>query len=239
MKTLTMLAICALVYALLIGTSPARAQSLQQQKEALQLITESARSTCAEMPLTSTERKITLSAEATAKLGGLAKKLTDLGIEGAAAYSQKDAARALLEGDILPAMKDQNACRLYIFDRLEKKLLNPAVKPNTRVSLLCEVPKPYDDIFSVQWDDSDRSYISVDGRRLPDRHPDPNRNETRQIQEHSDTYISWCNYLDGKMSVCKMVNRINGKVFIGMPMLRPEAIGDCKRTEPQPVKARF
>ncbi|MDP2034172.1 MAG: hypothetical protein Q8K29_12240 [Polaromonas sp.] len=215
------------------------AQELQQQREALQLITEAARSTCADLPLTATERKITLSAEATAKLAGMAKKLSDLGVQGALAYSQVDSARALLESDILPAMKDQNACRIYIFDRLEKKLLNPAPAPSKKVSLLCKIPEPYDGIYVVEWDDADRSHMSIDGHRLPDRHPDPNRNETRKVHELSDTFASWCNYLEGKMTSCKMVSRVNGKIFVGMPSMKPEATGDCKRITSQPVKTSF
>ena len=104
------------------------AQGLAQPREALKLITDTAREICVDLPLSASEQRITLSADASAKLAEVARKLADLGVSGAATFTRTDSARALLESDVLPAMKDQSACRIRIFERLESKLLAPPQK---------------------------------------------------------------------------------------------------------------
>lgn len=111
---------------ILVSSTCASAQGAADQSGAvLRLITETARDICADLPLTASDSRITLTADAAAKLSGAVKKLADLGVSGAATYTKGESVRALLEGDVLPAMKDTNSCRLKVFEKLEQKLLRP------------------------------------------------------------------------------------------------------------------
>lgn len=231
------LAIC--VCLALAGIGPLAAQEADKQKQALELIIKGVEGICKDLPRTASESKVTLTASGVAELQGLVKKLAKLGISGAAGYTSTESVRGLLEADMLPALADQNKCRIHVFDKLEEKLLSAAPATSKKVSLHCVYPKPYDQQWWVDWDDADRSYLAIDGKRIPDRHPDPNQDSTRTILEHGETRVAWCVNREGKPYACNTINRISGKIFLGMPQATPEAVGDCKPYTPQPTATKF
>lgn len=116
----------ALIALVLMGQCAHSQAQADNSGEVLKLITTTAREICSDLPLTASDSRITLTADAAAKLSGAVKKLADLGVSGAATYTDSKSVRALLETDVLPAMKDTNSCRLKIFEKLEQKLLKPA-----------------------------------------------------------------------------------------------------------------
>ncbi len=76
-------AICCL---LIIEIGSVRADELDAQRKALNLISEFADKICGDIPLQGSSSKIEASGKAKAELPGVIKKLADLGLEGAAKY---------------------------------------------------------------------------------------------------------------------------------------------------------
>ena len=95
----------------------------ERYQSALDAISRTVKDICSTAPLNNKENKVELNAEARATVAGLLKKLTDLGVSGAAKYSSSESEAGLLRTDIVAALKDQNTCRLEIFRTLEAKLL--------------------------------------------------------------------------------------------------------------------
>jgi len=115
----------AVILASSLATRPARAQmTVDQQAAALQLIRDTAKDLCASLPLVGKRSNVEVSADATAKLAGVLKKLSDLGVQASAKYQSTESQEALVQSDVLPALKDQTSCRLHVFDRLSDKLLS-------------------------------------------------------------------------------------------------------------------
>src|ERR1700730_1790453 len=94
-----------------------------ETKEALRLITETANQICQAPPLEQHSNGLDLSGDAKAKVGGLAGKLADLGIEGAAKYHSGHSA-GVLQKDLITAILSGNDCRQHVFDTLVGILLN-------------------------------------------------------------------------------------------------------------------
>lgn len=235
------IAINLLFFCVQAVSTATNAQPLDRTQEILRSITDAAKDVCATLPLMTSESKVQLSADATAKLAGLAKKLSDLGVSGAASYTRSDSARALLEADVLPALKDQNSCRLHVFDKLESKLLAPP-PANSKVSVWCDFPKP-NEVFqvAVEWNDADSSYIFVDERRVPGKGSVFGRSIERKIVDHSDTKIGWCATTENFGTMCYSIIRPTGKIFVyeGEQTHKPEAIGSCERLKVNPITTKF
>lgn len=237
------LVVATLVVALWSGS--ARAQS--NNNEAVDLIIRAARELCAEIPRTASETKIELNAKATAELQGLVKKLANLGVTTAIGLTKTDSVRALLESDMLPALTDQNKCRLHIFDKLESKLLSStALPPTTKVFVECELLEPHKDMLWVDFDDNDRSYIQKENIRIPTTRESPwgpGRKRTYTIDRHSSASVGWCEHVEGNRTVlCYHINRISGEIRLseGLPHeLKLVTTGTCKRYTPEPVQKKL
>jgi hypothetical protein len=119
MRTFSKVAIASLLLAfphvLLAQPNPA-------QNEVLKLIRETAKDLC-DLPTEGHSTNTELSIAAQAKVAGLLKKVTDLGVETSAKYASKASQAALVDKDVLPALNGRNRCRLHIYDDLSKKLL--------------------------------------------------------------------------------------------------------------------
>jgi hypothetical protein len=88
----------------------------------LNLIAEFADKLCKEVPLKATHNNVELTGNAKAELKGVLGKVADLGFEGATKY-QTGKSEGLLQNDLISALKDNNACRLKVWDDLQKKLI--------------------------------------------------------------------------------------------------------------------
>ena len=75
---------------------------------------------CQAPPLEQHSNGLDLSGDAKAKVGGLAGKLADLGIEGAAKYQSGHS----VQKDLITAILSGNDCRQHVFDTLVGILLN-------------------------------------------------------------------------------------------------------------------
>lgn len=98
------------------------AQDLATQREALREIREAAADLCVSVPLETASETMNVSGEVNAKLVGLAKRVADLGIEGAAEYTST-ASAGLLQNDLADAVRETNNCKLEVFRVLEQKML--------------------------------------------------------------------------------------------------------------------
>ena len=106
-----------------------RGQQLTIQ-QALQEIRNTAAEICQSAPLEQTNQGVSLSGEASAKIGGLLGKLADLGVTGAGQY-QTGSSKGVLQKDLVTAIQSANDCKLQVFMALQAKLLagaDPACK---------------------------------------------------------------------------------------------------------------
>jgi hypothetical protein len=99
-----------------------RAAELDQEQKALGIIAEFADKFCKNINPAGSAKSTDVSADAKAELKGLVSKVADWGFEGAAKYKSESYA-GLIQTDLLPALKDNNACRLQIWKDLKGKLL--------------------------------------------------------------------------------------------------------------------
>lgn len=105
----------------------ARSADLKKTENALGLINKFADRFCDRIPLNGTEENLELSGEAKAQLQGLLKKLTHLGIEGAANYQLSDY-EGILATDLKDALRDNQNCRLRIWEDLKKLVSTSQVR---------------------------------------------------------------------------------------------------------------
>jgi hypothetical protein len=101
------------------------ADTLDTQKQALDIIADFADRFCKTIPLSGNADNLELSGQAKAELNELLKKIASLGIEGAAKY-QKSEYQGVLRKDLASLLKDNSTCRLEVWKDLKDKLLVPA-----------------------------------------------------------------------------------------------------------------
>lgn len=110
----------------------ANAYTLETEKEILKMIGDFAERICPKVPLEGSSSTIELSGSAKAELAGLLKKLSALGIQGAAKY-QESQFQGLVQKDLLAAMRDSTDCKLKVSYSLMGKLLGAAVVASPRL----------------------------------------------------------------------------------------------------------
>lgn len=96
--------------------------SFEREQKALDVIADFADRMCKDIPLQGTRSGGELSGSAKAELRGVAKKVADLGVEGAAKY-QTGRYESLLQSDLVDALKNSADCKLRIFDSLKDRFL--------------------------------------------------------------------------------------------------------------------
>ena len=126
-------AVLATFFAIAATTAPVSGSAqtssgdpLLRQKAALEVIRDFADSFCKTIPQKGTSGSVELSGDAKANLGGLLKKITDLGFEGAAKYKEDDWQGPLRES-LAEMTKNNQTCRLEIWKDLSSKLLDPQI----------------------------------------------------------------------------------------------------------------
>ena len=125
-----------LVVALLV-TDAALGQTLNAQREALQIIADFADRLCFKIPLEGTGGTIDLSGAAKAELDTVLKRVVQLGIQGSAKYQQSQF-QGLLQRDLLTAVKTSTDCKLKVFDTLKDRLL-PAARSESPTPMAPEI----------------------------------------------------------------------------------------------------
>jgi len=108
------------------------AQTLTQQKQALQVISEFANNLCDQVATKGTAESGELSGEAKAELNGVLSTVTNLGIKGAGKWKGEEY-QGLLRQDLAKAVADASNCKLAVFKDLKDKLIPVAAH---------EAPKP-------------------------------------------------------------------------------------------------
>lgn len=101
---------------------PARADHLDEQERALNIIDKFATGLCKDIPLVGSGENFELSGKAKADLNGLIKKLADLGIEGTGSYQILNY-EGVLQKDLAVVLSKNTDCKMEVFRKLESKLL--------------------------------------------------------------------------------------------------------------------
>lgn len=114
------------------SSSAANAYALQTEKEILETISAFAERICHEVPLEGSSSSVELSGSANVELARLLKKLSGLGIQGAAKY-QESQHKGLLQKDLRAAMRDSNDCKLNVANSLMGKLLSASAPASPRL----------------------------------------------------------------------------------------------------------
>lgn len=119
----------------------ATAQTKIDQAESLKTILDFADHLCQTVPLTTSSDRVELSGSAQAELAGLIKRLTNLGVAGAAKY-ERATTRNVLQKDLAEVLRDSRNCRLQVWNDLKVRMLGltsgpqqprpPAEIPNAR-----------------------------------------------------------------------------------------------------------
>lgn len=99
-----------------------RADDLDRQQKALNIINNFGEKFCSDIPLKGTSSTTELNAEAKGQLKKLVTRIADLGFNAAAKYGTSKY-EGLLQKDILIALQDKHNCKMQIWNDLKNKLL--------------------------------------------------------------------------------------------------------------------
>ncbi|MEK6743582.1 MAG: hypothetical protein AABZ15_08230 [Nitrospirota bacterium] len=140
-KTVFYYAVLLFYVLFLAGTTPCRADDLDRDKKALDIISDFADKFCKEVPLKGSSNSLELSGDVKALLNGVLKKLANLGFESATKY-QSAKYVGLLQSDLTSALKDNNKCRDQVWNDLRDRLLSKSgqTPPNDKKSKKKPVP---------------------------------------------------------------------------------------------------
>jgi hypothetical protein len=100
----------------------ARAETLDAQQNALELITNTADKICNVVSTKGEANSSEVKGNVTAQLRGLASKLADVGVSGTGSITTEQY-ESVLRSDLAATLKDNAACKLKVFDTLQNKLL--------------------------------------------------------------------------------------------------------------------
>ncbi|MBK5351758.1 hypothetical protein JFU37_04420 [Pseudomonas sp. TH41] len=107
---------------LVFSTETKETSILEKQKEALLAIQSFAASICDSVKAVGKQTAWEASTDAKAKLGGVVKVISDLGVEGAAKYKSSEY-EGVLQSDLSKVLTDQGSCRHSVFIELKDKLI--------------------------------------------------------------------------------------------------------------------
>ncbi|MGH6843363.1 MAG: WD40 repeat domain-containing protein, partial [Methylocella sp.] len=141
----------AFLLVLVIAATPAthdiaRAESLEVQQKALELITNTADRICNIVSTKGEGDSSEAKGNVTAQLSGLAAKLADIGVSGSGSINNRTY-QNVLQQDLPTTLRDNAACKLKVFDSLQSKLLEtgpayPAVPVPQPAPALVPRPTP-------------------------------------------------------------------------------------------------
>jgi hypothetical protein len=98
------------------------AELVDQQIKALDAIKQAAKEICNTVPPEGNSTNVELSADASAKLDGLIKKLANLGIGAAGKYTSEEY-KGVLRKDLANLLKDNADCKLKVLTLLQDKMI--------------------------------------------------------------------------------------------------------------------
>jgi hypothetical protein len=106
----------------------ARAETLDAQQKALNLITDTAHKICNDVSTSGEANSSEVKGNVTAQLRDLAAKLADIGVSGTGSITSEQY-ESVLRSDLAATLKDNAACKLKVFDTLQNKLLGSGAAP--------------------------------------------------------------------------------------------------------------
>jgi len=104
----------------------------KKEKEALDLIKETAKELCTEIPPETIVTKEKLTGEVNAKLSKIISMITDVGFSGSGSRI-KETTKGIIAEDLQKAIADANSCKLKIFEDLKNVLIPPRPDPEPEV----------------------------------------------------------------------------------------------------------
>lgn len=119
----------------------ARAESLEAQQKALELITNTADRICNIVSTKGDADSSEAKGDVKAQVNGLLSKLADIGVSGSGSINN-ETYQNVLRQDLSATLKDNAACKLKVFDSLLSKLLEPAPANPVTVPLPPPVSAP-------------------------------------------------------------------------------------------------
>jgi len=124
----------------------ARAEGLEAQQKALEVIANFADRICNIVSTKGDANSSEAKTNVTAQLSGLAAKLADIGVSASGSINNQ-AYQNVLRQDLAATLKDSAACKLKVFEELKSKLLEtgpayPAPAPQPAPALAPPVPQP-------------------------------------------------------------------------------------------------
>ena len=123
LEHLAVLACAAVVGWLTISPTSALATMTEDTRSrALEAITDTADKICGSVPTSGENRTVEVKGTITTALGGLSKKLIDLGISGAGEL-KSTAYQGIVQAELPKALNDMRGCKIHIFDILQEKFL--------------------------------------------------------------------------------------------------------------------
>jgi len=124
MRKSTIFQILYIFIFLIIASNPLKADDIDNQKKALDIIAEFSEKICSSIHYNGSRSniKVTAEANAEAELKIMLKKIANLGIGGAVNY-QEDEYFGILQKDLLKHISQNIKCKLEIFNALKDKLI--------------------------------------------------------------------------------------------------------------------
>jgi hypothetical protein len=116
------IALCLAVFICAGFIETACAESLEKLTKALDLITDTADKICNIVRPEGSSQQMKVTGEVKAELGGLIKRLDDLGISGASNF-ETDEYEGVLQADLAVALQRNIECKLKIFQKLREKMI--------------------------------------------------------------------------------------------------------------------
>jgi hypothetical protein len=104
------------------ATSHAYSQSLEVQTKALAQITDAADKICSIVSHAGNSQSLQVKGEVKAQLGGLIKRLADLGILGAADLTTEQYEN-VIHADLAETINRNADCKFKVFDKLQEKMI--------------------------------------------------------------------------------------------------------------------
>jgi hypothetical protein len=139
---------------LILAAETKESSILDKQKEALLAIQNFAASICDSVKAEGKQVAWEASADAKAKLGGVVKVISDLGVEGAAKYKSSEY-EGVLQSDLSKVLTDQGTCRQSVFRELKDKLIpvnETIIPPNSssaKTAIYGEFGKTINEVESI------------------------------------------------------------------------------------------
>jgi hypothetical protein len=121
----------------------AQAGSVDPKLRALAVIAATASQMCATAPMQQRSQTVDLNIGAQAKLSGLLRWLTNVGISGGVSH-QSASSQGVLQRDLAQSIKASNDCRLGVFNKLVDMLLASPSRAAPSVSASSPVPAAFD-----------------------------------------------------------------------------------------------